>query len=474
MAKRRALARALSGLGEGIGDASSYLFKMTQQERMQDRYDERQAKNAAAIADRTEAADVRRQIGEIRAKVASGDLEPGQAAAIEQRLIGKAVTPDSYNDLRPSPRRRIENTVGKRIMEEDDPSQMPGPSDIMSMFSAEGVEPMAPQLPPEFSDGMLPPNDPYAGTTDLVREQGIRATTRRRSMEDQPTERFEIENPDGSTSVQFGSKSGGPVTTKPTATQQGVIEGTKDLGRLGISGFAQAEQKGREAKAVFDVNNSPEAQAARIREAVNKEVATLRATMPLQLELAGKKAAAEIAQAVNKDNAQNVAAANRAAQELQPFFTKVTEITQSLNNREGIGSRVKGASKVAASYLGLAPEVNELKQLISQNLRQIAIAQGVREANVSQSETAQALDGIGLFAWTSATERRNALRNMHDLITLGPAVAARSSANATIGERMQLAQSLLQQRRSVEAKAIEMGADVYRDPVLGTYIPVIR
>ena len=63
-------------------------------------------------------------------------------------------------------------------MDEDDPTKVPSPDDIFGDFAAQGVESRVP-LPAEWSAGMLPANDPYANATDLAREYGIRAQSKR-------------------------------------------------------------------------------------------------------------------------------------------------------------------------------------------------------------------------------------------------------------------------------------------------------
>jgi hypothetical protein len=479
MAQRRGWQRALAGVGEGISNAATFAFRQRQADQQQDRYDARAAANQQAMDERAAAAQVAAAERAIDEKVATGALDPAQADAMKQRLRGQSASSEA---IRPSPRRRVEKAVGEGIDAAKSPGEVDSPESILSKFFAQGVDPQE-HLPPEWSAGLMPADDPYAGGTPLVREYGARAQTKRRALQEADTDLIDTEDPiTGAKGKRRVPKSSSELatglTTGPTAAQAGALKGAEEVAATEVAGPSRSAQGAAEAGATAAarqaVEMSPEAVSARTREAVNKEVATLKATMPLQLELAGKKAAAEIAQAVNKDNAQQTNAASRAAQELAPFFAKVTDLTKGLNNREGIGARVKGTSKVAASYLGMAPEVTELNQLISQNLRKLAIAQGVREANVSEKETAQALQGIGLYAWSTATERRNALRNLSDMITLGPVVASRAPADATIGERMQLAQSLVQQRRAVEAKAIELGADMYRDPVLGMLVQVIK
>lgn len=472
MAKRR-LAGAFAGLGQGLTNASDILLRTMMQDRLQERYDRRAAENAKAIAAREETAANRRAALALMEKTATGDADPEGASEMLSLLLGKPI--DAAQVPQQSPRRRLENTIGKSITDAKTPEDVPTDLDIIGVAKSRGVNDM---LSPEMLVADATTDHPFAVSPPEVRELGARAGVRRRSLDVPEIVDYEdpITGAKGKRTVSRRDPAMATgVTLGPTSEQAGALAGQRKSVELETSGDAIAAQVGREAQARQNVELSPEAQQARTAEAVNREVATLKATFPIQLKLATEKAALEVQQSVNKENAANVAAGARAAQQLAPFFDRVSELTKALNTEEsGLLARAKGAVLTAKSYAGSAPKVQELEQLISQNARQLAVAMGVREANVSERETQQALKGIGLSQWSTATERRNALRNLQDLITLGPAVAARVPSNAGIGERMAVAQELTKYRRTAEQEAIAAGAETYLDPVTGGLTKVIK
>lgn len=475
MARRRSrLSGALAGLGEGITNAGDILLRTMMQDRLQSRYDERAAKSAEAVATRQQDAADQAAIQKIIDEVAAGTSDPSSAATRISARTGRQVDPSSLESVRPSPRRRMEKAIGGDIAKATSPEMVPGDLDIASIARSEGIRERFPNLPAFATEGMEPASGAFADLDPIAAEYGQRGAQRRSALEAKPTESVDVTTPTGGKRREFASRYGGPIEIEPSAQQQGVFAGQKKVGELESSGDALAAQAGKETTARTQAELAPEFQQARTREAVNKEVQTLKATLPMQLELATKKAAIELQQAVNKENASNVAAGVRAAQQLAPFFNKVADITAKLNDKEGAMARVKGAVLTAKGYAGYAPLVTELNQLIAQNLRPLAVAAGVREANVSERETAQALNGIGLSQWKTATERRNGLRNLQDLITLSPAIAARMPADAGIGERVSLAQQWMQQRRTAEQEAIASGAPSYIDPIMGGILAVIK
>ena len=448
------------------------MLRTLMQDRLQERYDRRAAENAKAIAAREEEGAKRRSAIELMGKAATGEADPD---GVSQMLAALGIADvDPSQVPQPAPRRRMEKLVGEGIDKATSPEMIDTDEAIAGKARTAGV------ALPEFAyEGMEATSaetpDPYEHVGSLGREFGERAGAKRRSLMAKPTEKVDVLTADGSQQTQFVSPYAGTVQSKPSAAQQGVIKGTEKISELETSGDALADQVEREAQARQNVELSPEAQNARVREAVNKEIATLKATLPMQLQIATEKAKIELANAVNKENAVNFASGARAAQNLGPFFDRVAELTKSLNTEEsGLMARAQGATLTGLSYAGYAPKVQELEQLIAQNSRQLAIAMGVREANVSEKETAQAMKGIGLSQWSTVAERRNALRNLQDLITLSPAIAARVPSNAGIGERVSLAQQFMRQRRSAEQEAIKAGAASYLDPVTGGITAVIQ
>jgi len=65
-------------------------------------------------------------------------------------------------------------------------------------------------------------------------------------------------------------------------------------------------------------------------------------------------------------------------------------------------------------------DLRELDQLLSRMIRPIARASGAKEANISDNDLDRALQVLSLDVMSSAEERVIALRNIRDLIVLGP------------------------------------------------------
>lgn len=457
MAKRKALARALGGLGEGIGNASQLLLR----QQMQDRYD-------AKIAGRQQAAADRQWVEQLNQLVAEGKIDPAQAQTMA-RTRGIELPTTFLDAVRPTTRKRLGAALDKPIMEAKSPEEVPGDQDIASIATSLGA--VNPNPAPAFATaGMEPPSGALAGFPAEVVDFSQRAATRRRALESKPTERVEKQDPiSGVKSVDFISPYMGPVAVTPSSAQQGVLEGQKKIGQINTSGVAEAEQAGREATATtqsrLTTENAPENVTGSARREGAIAGARSNATFNNDLRLAQERAKIEVAQAVNKENAINLVESTRAAQQLRQFFDKLHALSLRINTGEGTLGRVGGLTRAGQAMIGNDPDVRQMQQLIAQNLRPLAILTGVREANVSEKETQQALEGIGIKAWTTHTEAVNALRNLDDLIDLAPLVAARANTYASIGDRISMVSELTKQRRASEARAIQLGGDTYIDPI---------
>lgn len=484
MAKRRALARALAGLGQGIANASQQWMGHLQREQLQDRYDKRADASAAAAAKRADEAELDRVSREIRMKVAAGDIEPQAAAAMLSQLAPDRFDGDAaaLEPIRPSLSKRI----GKKfdpMMDSPFPEGLPTDEELATFVKGEGgMIPGALDIP--MSSGNSPSGiDPFSmlrqEAGDVARDFSNSVGARRRSLMSRPTERIEKKDPiTGVKSIEtmspYEMQSG--VEVGPSAEQEGALEGQQRSAFLETAGAAEAEQAGNVAGATEDARNTPARQGARTREAVNREIQIIKGTMPFKMELAKQTAAIEIQQAVNKENETNVAAAIKASGALMgpQFFDKVVDITRRLNDEDGLDARFQGALTTAGYYLGGAPDLKNLEQVVSQNRRLLAQAFGVKEGNPSDKDMENVRAAIGLDQWSTKTERINALRTLQDMISIGPIVARRLPAQADIATRMELAKSLSQARREAEEAAIAANALEYNDPVTNSRIKVIR
>lgn len=265
MAKRRALARALAGLGEGIGNASQLMLRQS----MQDRYDQKIADRQTAAADR--------QFTEALQKAVAEGLEPSQAVAMaKSRNID--LDPAMLEAVRPTMRKRLGASLDKPIMDAKAPEEVPSLQDIASAGKGQGAF-----LPDEFmvADARTDNTDPMLGASGELQEYAGRAETKRRSLENALTETVTGVNAAGQPYTQKVSRSSlqQPFVTGPTPAQKGVFAGQETKAKIDTSGGAEAEQAGREATATTtattDVQNSPKNVNARVDEARKKRSAEL-------------------------------------------------------------------------------------------------------------------------------------------------------------------------------------------------------
>lgn len=470
MPSRRSLT-VLSGAGEGLSNISQMLLKAVLQDSMQSRYDKRAHDTALATADRQREGNIDQVLSQLLKEGATnGNVDPNQIAAVSE-LLGRGADPEALERAMPA-RRRLETNIGKAIGDAKSPEDVPGDLDIISQAKSTGVNDL---FPSDYLAENALTDNPFGNSPEPVADMGARAGAKRRALMEKPTQFITQQTETGAEQSVPASLYGGPVSTKPDAMTQGAIKGTEEVGLLGVAGDARAGQKGKEAKATQDVELSPEAVDARVNEAARTEAAKMATALPYQMKLAQQKALLDIQSSVDKEHAQNAQSAIAAATNLQPFFSKVSQLTAKINKYEGVMAKGAGAIQRGKQLMGTRPELDELDQVINQYLRPVAIAMGVKEANVSEKETLQALKGLGIgSAMATATNRRTGLRNLYDLMTIAPAVASRTSAETPIGQRMMLAQQLMEQRRAVEASAIKAGVGAYIDPVTNAITPVIK
>lgn len=458
MAKRKRWQAALSGLGEGVANASNVLMRQLSQQR-QDQ----------AILARQKAIDDQNFQETLLQKVAEG-LDPAQAEAMA-RARGVTLDRSLLTQARPTLRRRLENDLGKPIETAKSMEDILSDDSIRSI--ARGYDDALLIGPQEEGT-----TDPFAGFAPEVREFAQRAETRRKGFREQPKEKVEITKPDGSTEARWVSPYSSPVVTKPDANAQGAIEGTKKVADIGVSGQAQADQSARVTAATeqakTDVETNPTNVAATARREGSIAGARSNATFGNDLRLAQERAKIDLQNDLNKANAVNLGQSTRAAQQLRGFFDKMTELSGRINTLEGIPGRAVGMLRAGQAAIGDDPDVREMQQLIAANLRPLAVLMGVREANVSESETKQALTAIGIKPWSTHTEAVRALRNLQDTIDLAPVVAANAGTEAGIGERVQMVSQLTKQRRDAEQAAMSGGFEYYIDPIMNVPRKVIR
>lgn len=219
MARRRNA--ALVGLGAGLTNVGDLLLRSYLQDRSQDRYDKRQRETQMAVAGRQEDAAMRAFKLQIAQAVSKGELDPMQASA----LLGEDA--ETFEPIRPSPRRRMEKSVGARIDAATSPEMVPDEGSVLGAARTESLENRGLFNLPAENDPTL--GDPFANMQPVAREFAERASARRRTLQAKPTERVTITGPEGEVREQFVSPYDGPVQTKPTAAQQGALKGEEKI-----------------------------------------------------------------------------------------------------------------------------------------------------------------------------------------------------------------------------------------------------
>lgn len=476
------------GLGQGIQQASDTLMKQALADRQNDRIMERQA-----------ASEFNRYLTGLQESVAKGETTPEQAAQSLTLKTGRTIEPGMFRGLQPPlMQRRAMQPIGEQILRADTPAEVP---DVNTMFRAasEAGSPNVAGLMDMASRGGIDLESLLAEAPLDVQAATRGATVKRRALTEQPTEIATVTTPQGTFQqpVSKFNMNAPPLQTAPAPFVKGQMAGQEQLGEFATVspellgsraatqerallegvGPARAAQAGAEttargtaqfgvdrARAGFDVS-----QAARTAGA------QAAARLPYEINLATERARIELQAALTKDNEMNVMQSSRVAGQLTPFLQKAAEITDRLNVYEGTTARVMGGVERGKQMLGMSTDVTALDNLISQYARQWAMAMGVREANVSERETEQALKGIGLSASATRTERNNALNSLTDLATLAPVVAARLGPDATITERMALASKLATERATARDAALQQPqAKGYYDPVTNAVLPLYR
>lgn len=475
-----------SRIAEALGESLTNISSMMQRSMMQDRIDKRQQENNLAILDRQGENATTQFLNSLMADLAANKVTPEQVSAAHE-MTGRK-TPAAMAQIQPTTRRRLEDTVGKSIMEADAPEEVPGDLDIASMARTLGVGDRFPGLDPAFTEGMAPADGALADLDPIAVDFSQRATARRNALQEKPTNVVDVTNSDGSTSsraVSLYDLANAPIQTGPTSYEKGVNEGIAETAKIYTAGEAIAGQKGAEAAATTTGSETakmaPGLVNARVTEAARTAGARAAAELPYQIRLATERATIEARQSANADHIKNASAAAAATAKLQPFVTRFGELIDRINTGEGMTQAVIGGGRELLSWMNMDAEVSELNQLTKQNLRGIAQAMGVREAQVSDKDQEIVAAGLGITAMTGRQEASNAYRNLIDITTIAPIVAARTSFDTPMEQRMALAKQLMNERRAAENAALTLaqqqrktGTIYYKDPVTGGVLRLIQ
>jgi len=475
-------ARIAEALGEGMSNVSSMMMKSM----MQDRIDRRQHTNNLAVLDRQGENATTQLLNQALQGLAKGDNTPEQILALFDQAGREA--PGALTQIQPTTRRRLETSVGKSIMDAKEPEDVPGDLDIAAIAESMGVGPRFPGLDPAFTEGMAPASGALADLDPAVVDYSQRATARRDTLARKPTDIIEgvdpVTNAPTKQAVNIRDLTT-PMITGPSPYQKGVNEGVQETAKIYTAGSTIANQKGAEAEASSRGSETgkmdPALVDARVDEAARTAAARARSEMPYTIAIAKQRAQIEANASANAEHIKNTAAAASATAKLEPFIKRFGELIDSINVNEGMAARMVGGTRQVMSWLGKDTEVAEFNQLVNQNLRGVVQAMGMREAVISDADMEIAQKGLGISALSTRTEAINAYRNLIDMTTIAPIVAARTQASTPMAERMKLAQDLIDSRRGAEAEALEAaqrdnkpGTIYYLDPVTGSTLRLMR
>lgn len=461
--RRRKLHRVLEGLGSGLMDAGGMMLR---QKLMQDQN--------AMIADRQEDAAERNQMFEIVKMLAdpAKNLDP----EVARQFLPDSVDPSKFM---PSPDRRAA-TISDEI-------QKMGLADVHSAeprvrrrMKALNLPEQDPTLQPE-GQGTGPGGFPLVTgvkdnpiLTSLLGEAKAREEGLQREVPYQAVSGNDPETQVNTTRYVQSNKMGdvGPLAQERTTEAEGARQGGIKAETERISRPETVETKFQETMAGLrpEVTTAKAAQEAAVESA--KEEARLNTYFQPKFVTARtnealQKAMADLRVRGMQDQQDWLISSGRAAAQLAPVLQRMAALTKALNTQEGPMARAQGTMQWAEGKAGLNTLVTELDSLVQANLRPLAVLLGVREANVSDRETLQTLKGMGIGVFSTRSERATALRNMRDLITVGPVVAERFIAepDTPLATRMEYAKQLVATRRQAEQEAIAQGATHFLDPV---------
>lgn len=461
MAKRKHRGAAVAA---AIGDSMSNVSNMLMRQMTLDRQDQRQASSQMAIANRQDESAKTQLQNQILTGLVKGDYTPDQASALLVSM-GREL-PEGAEQMRPSPRRRLEDTIGKSLADAESPEDVPGDYDIASIAKTLDIGPAFPGMP-EFATEGTPPmsGGPLTELDPLATEFAHRATSRRDALARKPTDIIHGKDlVTGADTVQAVSKNdlAEPMIVGPSAAQSGKLEGEKEINKIFTSGDVEAGQAGKVASATTTGSESaklaPNLVAGRVDEAARTAAARAAAEMPYQIRLAGERAKMEANASADADHIKSTAQAAAATANLEPFIKRFGELIDKVNTREGASARIAGGARQSMSWLGMDTDVAELDQIIAQNTRKIAQAMGVREANVSDKDAEMVAAGLGVNAMSTRSEAINAYRNLIDTVSIAPIVAARTRADTPMAERIKMTQDLIASRRAAEQEARDAAA----------------
>lgn len=441
---------------------------------------------------------------DLETRVEKGELPPERAEA--EASLRKLKVPKGYfHTLQPTMGERLGGVIGE-MTKAPSLEQVPSEAALRENTTVQRVRPQMGPAGPTFPSGTghAPAESSTPGELASTSLQptnpalNILQNIRREKIGSFPP--VKVEGQMGPTGEKFTSyepqatMSGRKFTTELPSEQMGTLEGKKKL-----STFQAGEGSPEYVARKIGIENETEAgtRGGKIQTAVSQQAALL----PGEVKKAGATAAASesarlntyfrpefvkarlnqvsqeaIAQAKATGDAKAMVEARdavNAASTLMPFLQKMTNISAQLNTGEGIPARVKGMVAKGAAWAGMENLVSQQNSLIAQNIRPLALALGMREANLSAEEQVMAREATFIDPGLTRTERFQKLLDIRDAIIVGPSIRSRLPLDATFEQRWNYALDAARQTRAVEDKAREQGVKRFKDPVTGAILDVV-
>jgi hypothetical protein len=448
---RRLLAGAIGGFSEGFSDAY----------KRKDVLDRADRQNTA-IAERQLLTDILNRDQELEAKVASGELTPEQASQMAQasRRFSKIQYPvPNFASLQPSEEKRAE-PVRRRIEEAASPEMMPPEESVRSDFRTRGIEGGEIAPVPGPGAGLANYNPQIAGALDI----------RRRRLEGFDTARKQKIADVGETAHVSALGTGrGTATAKAEDFENELAR----AGRTGIQaqGIQTAGEIERETK-IGPIRARNQASATAMSEEAKNRVYFSPKWMSARIKEAAEKANEELRLTGRKDADKQLRETANAAGAVLPLLKDLADVSAKINTREGTSARISGAVRGLRAAGGGDPDIRRFEQIRSQLIRPLAVAMGVREANISNFDQRLVEKGITISKFSTRQERADALNGLRDLVAIAPLVAASPLQDAQ--GKADYAAELINARRAAQAAAAKAGATQFIDPATGKVIDVIR
>jgi hypothetical protein len=440
----RGLGGALAGLNEGLQPVLQNQMLMRRQAALQ-------AAQAAAQDERSSLDKLQTLESGLSDRVAAGTLDPAQAQQMAQRAreafaprIRKTLLPPvmDFSGMEPSIEDRLSGVLGD-VNKAQKPTDVESEGSLTARLASLGIRGDASVGSGEAGSA---PFDQEAATQTA---QGVR----RKKLEAFDAQRVQ-ELADATTRAKNTAYGTGQGTEQATAESFG----------------AGLERKMKDARAMMPIHVEQAGKTAGAEESSREAVYF--GNSPKRINEAVQKAMAELGVGEEKEYRAGVLAAGKNAAELRPMLDDLTQTSAKINTREGgLGARITGMVRSGRATMGADPDVRHMQQLQSVILRRLAPAFGIRESNVSGFEEQLIKGGMGLSTFSTAAERRTALRTLYDLVEMSPLVA---KVKGSEGDRIAFATNALKMRHDANDQAAQAGATTFLDPITNALIPVIK